>query len=207
LAGRPDVIAVTIFAGTPKAKGVATTYDVKTGFKNADEAMTARRDEDKMAMALLGATPVHLGFVDGQYGKPASREGIAKCIQLLIEEHDPEFVVGPLGLLHSDHELVRDALLDATTDLTVPVWLYEDLPARVVEPGSVSDALQAVLDSDGVVDLESGFVGTGPLDRKMSALWMYRSQMQLPEFQNLHVLLVPERFWRVVKEIRPEKES
>lgn len=198
LAGRPDVIAVTIFAGMPKAKTVQTTYDKLCGFTSAEEAVTKRRNEDKEAMALLGATPVHLGFVDSQYGKPTEQVAIAKLIGMLIEEHDPEFIAGPLGLVHPDHVLVREALLDAMTDRTVPLWLYEDLPSRVTHPESVETAIREIEDfRPNSPELELGFVGTGDLAKKMAALWMYRSQMTLPEFENPHVLLVPERFWEV----------
>jgi LmbE family N-acetylglucosaminyl deacetylase len=196
LAGRPDVVVATIFAGTPRTRDVTTTYDAKCGFKSAVEAMTTRRGEDQTAMALLGATPVHLGFVDSQYGKPTQVEGIAHELGRLVHEYDPEFVVGPLGLVHPDHELVRDALLDVTTEATTPVWLYEDLPSRVTRPEAVEDALAVVANRKDMQHYPKlGFCGTGDLSKKMVALWCYRSQLSL--FENHHELLVSERFWEV----------
>jgi LmbE family N-acetylglucosaminyl deacetylase len=197
LASRPDTIVATIFAGIPRNKDVCTTYDAKCGFKTAEEAMKTRQDEDKAAMALLAATPLHLGFIDSQYGKPTEQAGMAKVIGNLIEEHEPEYVVGPLGLVHPDHILVRNALLEATDKYELPVWLYEDLPSRVTQPDSVHFALEEVREQ--VFDALPGFIGSGSLDAKMSALWCYRSQMGLPEFENIHQLLVGERFWQVIR--------
>lgn len=195
LAGRPDTVVTTIFAGVPRGSAVTTVYDAKCGFRSADEALKARKLEDQEAMAILGSTSNHLGFIDSQYGRLAEVESLAKAIGHEIEDNDPEYVVGPLGLVHQDHELLRQALLKATEDLELPVWLYEDLPSRVTAPESVTQALADIQD-DGY-DIELGFIGTGPLDKKMTALWCYRSQMQLPEFENTHILLVPERFWNV----------
>jgi LmbE family N-acetylglucosaminyl deacetylase len=193
LAGRPDTVVLTVLAGMPKASSVLTVYDQLSGFKSAREALEARTAENAEALALLGARPHNLGFMDSQYGKPASREGIAKCIRLAIREHDPELVIGPLGIGHPDHELVREALLDAALGLSRSLWLYEDTPTRVLRPELVPDALEALRARQMSVEL--GFVGDGPLAQKSAALWSYRSQ--LPLFENHHTLLCPERFWNV----------
>jgi len=164
--------------------------------------MEARRAEDLEAMSVLQARAVHLDFVDSQYGGNLKASGLVKRLQELIDETHPEFVVGPLGLVHSDHEAVRDALLEAAKDATRPVWLYEDLPYRVAAPESVPVALDA-LRGHGY-ELELGFIGTGPIATKMDALFCYRSQLQLPEFENRHEFLVSERFWHVSKAVTPE---
>jgi hypothetical protein len=59
----------------------------------------------------------------------------------------------------------------------------------------------------GEYELELGFIGTGSIDKKMDALWCYRSQMGLPEFANRHELLVGERFWHVSKAVTPEEQA
>jgi hypothetical protein len=53
-------------------------------------------------------------------------------------------------------------------------------------------------------ETELGFIGTGPVATKMDALWAYRSQIGLPEFQNRHELLVGERFWKISKAVVEE---
>jgi LmbE family N-acetylglucosaminyl deacetylase len=202
LAGRPEVTVATIFAGTPSTKSVLTAYDAKTGFKSAVEAMEARRAEDREAMSVLQANAVHLEFVDSQYGGRLKQPPLVKRLVELIGELNPEFVVGPLGLVHGDHGAVRDAVLEATRNGTRPVWLYEDLPYRVQQSEAVPEALDELRGRG--CGLELGFIGTGPIDRKMDALWCYRSQMGLPEFANRHELLVGERFWKISKAVMLE---
>jgi LmbE family N-acetylglucosaminyl deacetylase len=205
LAGRPEVTVATVFTGTPSTKSVLTAYDAKTGFKSADEAMGVRRAEDIEAMSVLQAKAFHLDFVDSQYGGKLKISALAKQLRLLIDDLDPEFVVGPLGLIHSDHAAVREAVLEAIGDSTKPLWLYEDLPYRVQHPEAVPMAFDA-LRSRGY-DLELGFIGTGPIHRKLDALWCYRSQMGLPEFANCHELLVGERFWKASMAVTPEEAA
>jgi LmbE family N-acetylglucosaminyl deacetylase len=195
LAGRPDSIVATAFAGYPDDPELLTPYDSTCGFKTSRDAISGRRTEDQEALALLGAGHIYLDFLDAQYSTERPSAELAAAIVQVVGEHDPEFVVGPLGLLHPDHKLVREALLDAAQQFDSPVWLYEDLPHRVNEPQAVYEALDALRDHGYVPRL--GFIGTGPAGSKMSALWCYRSQMGLPEFQNIHSLLVPERFWQV----------
>jgi LmbE family N-acetylglucosaminyl deacetylase len=203
LSGRPDVIVVTVFAGTPKASLALTKYDALSGFTNAREALEARRAEDREALALLGAKPVHLNFVDQQYGQTASRKNISKELARQIALFEPELIIGPLGIGHPDHQLVREVLLDAALEGGTPLWLYEDLPTRVREPELVPEALEAVRSRQATAIL--GFCGDGPLADKMSALWAYRSQ--LPLFPNRHELLVGERFWHISKAVMPEEQA
>jgi LmbE family N-acetylglucosaminyl deacetylase len=195
IGGRPDAVVATVFAGTPDTHTVLTSYDVSCGFKTAQEAMESRRQEDIEALSVLGATHRHLDFLDSQYGFKLGTAELVKQLKTLIKELDPEFVLANLGCAHPDHIAVRKAVLEATRDSTVPVWLYEDLPARVLWPESVTEALDA-LHKDGY-STDLGFIGTGSAALKMNALWAYRSQLLLPEFENRHCLLVPERFWEV----------
>jgi LmbE family N-acetylglucosaminyl deacetylase len=202
IGGRPDCVVVTVFAGTPPQKTILTSYDAKCGFGSAAEAMEARRAEDLEAMSVLQAKAVHLDFVDSQYGGKLKLPALVKRLQELIDEVGPEFVVGPIGLVHGDHHAVREALLEAMSDRETPLWLYEDLPARVQVPEAVTEALDA-LRAQGY-ELQLGFIGTGPVAKKLNALWNYYSQLKLPEFENRHCFLVPERFWHISKAVTPE---
>lgn len=202
IAGRPDCVMTTVFAGTPDAKSVLTAYDQKCGFGSAAEAVEARRAEDTEAMSVLQARAVHLDFVDSQYGGILDTEALVEQLRDEIRATDPELVIGPLGLVHRDHQAVREALLEATRDGVRPVWLYEELPYRVVTPEAAMDVLDSLRERG--YEPELGFIGTGSVAKKMDALWSYRSQLGLPEFANRHELLVGERFWRVT---RPEGEA
>lgn len=202
LAGRRDVVVATVFAGSPE-ETVATGYDRKCGFDHSHEAMATRRREDEVAVMLLNGQHVHLPFLDDQYQLIDSRGGespgdqvtaIACSLRRIIRKFRPEFIVGPVGLQHPDHEVTREAVL--TLDRDVPLYLYEELPYRVNSPELVGPTLQQIHESTGRV-LELTFIGDGPLDRKLQAVWCYRTQMQLPEFANPALFTVPERFWHV----------
>jgi LmbE family N-acetylglucosaminyl deacetylase len=191
LAGLPGAVVVTMLAGIPDPP-VTTPWDAASGFATSQEAVETRRAEDEAALALLKATPAHLDFLDGQYA-PADPSALTDALVEQVERHRPEFVLGPLGVHHDDHERIRDAVLAA--DLDVPLWLYEDLPYRVNRPEAAAAALQTIRGRGYTPEL--GFIGTGPVASKTVALWCYRSQMRLPYFDNIHTMLVPERFWRV----------
>lgn len=186
MAGRPGCVIVTVFAGAPDP-GVVTAYDRKCGFATSAEAVESRRGEDHQAAAMLNATVEHLQFLDSQYrDSDPDPAAISVAIHQVAAITKPEFVIGPLGLVHPDHQIVGDAV----RALRGPVYLYEELPYRITAP----DAAAARLDHDRT-RVERAFIGDGPLHRKLSAAWCYRSQMRLPEFDNPAMFTVPERFW------------
>jgi LmbE family N-acetylglucosaminyl deacetylase len=202
IGGRPDCIVATVLAGIPSVRSVLTNYDAKCGFTSAADAIEARRAEDLEAMSVLQAKARHLDFVDSQYGGRLKTAALIKQLSELISEIDPEFVLAPLGLIHPDHVAVREAVLEILTNLETPVWLFEDLPARVQYPEAVARALNELRDRG--YETELGFIGTGPTATKMDALWAYRSQIGLPEFENRHELLVGERFRKISKAVVEE---
>lgn len=183
LADRPDATVVTLFAGIP-AKGTSTDYDRQCGFPDSRDMVIERRVEDVNAMAVLTATPVHLDFFDHQYDIVNDHGAMVDALAAIIEYVAPEYVLAPLGLVHPDHVTARNVALAAAS---VPVVLYEELPYRVIHP-EVAVAR--------VVDMEPASIGVGPLHRKLTAMWCYRSQMHMPDLVNVHNMLVPERFWR-----------
>lgn len=192
LAGRPDAVVLTIFAGTPQAETVTTTYDQQCGFTTAHEATASRREEDKIALAVLGCTARHLDFTDQQYGEHKDETAIRAAVLETVDELDPEYLIGPLGLIHPDHVTTRNILLDLAASTDVPVWLYEDLPGAQLDPDEPGKALDAVRAAG--FDLERGFIGDGPLDKKMLAVHCYRSQVGL---FNPFDIYGRERFWKL----------
>ena len=64
---RGDVRVVTVFAGDPDSTLAAGEWDSRAGFRTVGEAARARREEDALACADVGARPVWLPFVDDQY--------------------------------------------------------------------------------------------------------------------------------------------
>ena len=189
IAGRPDTVVATVFAGSPSRPSPLTTYDQNCGFTSAQQAVTRRRREDRVALGLLGATHVHLDFLDHQYGEPADEKVIAARLGEVVAEHDAWALLGPLGLAHPDHHTVRRAyagLVRGCPDLEA--WVYEDLPARVLWPEQVGEGLAWWRGMGWEPTL--GFFGTGPLEQKEEAVAAYRSQAWA---LSNHSYLVPER--------------
>lgn len=195
IAGRPDCVVATVFAGTPARGRMLTSYDKDCGFRSASHAMTVRRFEDAKAVALLDGTTVHLDFTDGQYGQDVAPSAIVEALLAETNRENLSVIVGPLGLAHPDHHTVRrafHAVLAERPDLQG--WLYEDMPGRVWWPEQVPDALAWWAGMGYTPTL--GFLGTGDLDRKREAVECYRSQLWALG-EGLHAVLVPERFRRL----------
>lgn len=198
LAGRPDMVVVTVMAGYPPSTVAATTYDRQCQFLDPVEALDVRRREDAEALDLLAARPVYLPFLDGQYRPPLDQAAfellagqIASSLAMAVVNADAHAVFGPLGLVHPDHELVATAFLQVVEALGIEAWLYEELPARVLWPEQVPVRLEAAGRSGQLV---LGFPGTGPKAVKQEAARCYRSQLWALDEP---CYLVPERYWRV----------
>src|SRR5262245_53606305 len=61
LGAHPGTHVVTVFAGNPPAyPEPLRLWDLQSGFAPGDDVMEVRRQEDKAALAILDASPVHL---------------------------------------------------------------------------------------------------------------------------------------------------
>lgn len=197
MAGRPDCHVVTVFAGCPKRSRQLTPYDQNSGFVSAGHAVATRRGEDDRALAVLSATAHRLDAIDDQYGEPS--DDLADLLSMTVGhffyEH-PEaapVVAGPLGLAHPDHHRVRRAFCELLTRRPyLQGWVYEDIPARVLWPEQVPEAL-AWWRGMGY-DPTLGFMGTGPVETKQDAVRCYGSQLWALD---QHCLYVPERLYRL----------
>lgn len=128
IASRPGSIVVTVLAGMPEDGSMLTSWDRECGFTTAADAMTARVAEDRQALRELGATPIHLRFLDGQYGTNLDLPMIWAIAEATLRhpQHQPVCV---LGLGHPDHRVVSEAFLSAMSEIGVRrVWLAEDIP-------------------------------------------------------------------------------
>ena len=121
----PRVTVVTVLAGLPPSGSLAE-WDALTGAVDSRERVAERRAEDRAALEIAGAVPVHLDFADAQYvaaGLMAapSTAGIAQALAPLLTDDE---VLAPAGIANLDHVLVRDAVLSQRPDAV----LYADLP-------------------------------------------------------------------------------
>lgn len=204
MAGRPECIVASVFAGAPPRPEIQTTYDRACGFANAGDAIAARHREDTSALVELGATARRLAYPDHQYREVellhVDPVDIAADLAALVDTEGVSMAIGPLGLAHPDHELTAEAFrLLHSMRRGLEVWLYEDLPSRVLWPDQVPARLAWWRDVAGYNPTLS-FAGTGPLAAKRRAISRYGSQVdQLRTVcgGNLHPVLVPERHHRL----------
>lgn len=197
MADRPDCEVVTVFGGFPLTPDrVQTPYDEKCGFKNAEDAVAERQRENDRALALLEATAINLDFPDSQYetqfGNKVTTGEITSVLQSIIDEGDYEFIMAPLGLGHPDHIKTTEAVMKLKTDL--PIYLWEDLPLRVVEPYLVPPRLEKY----GITlnKLMSHSTTGDKMAKKIRSLLCYKSQMNTG-ILDPYLMYVPEIFWKV----------
>lgn len=192
MADRPDCEVATVFAGLPLTPdNVHTDYDKKCGFDNARNAIGTRMRENEAATALLEATALNIDFPDSQYHNKVSPEAIRETLQHIIDNNPYEFIMAPLGIGHPDHVLVSDIVTNLKTELTIYLW--EDLPLRVVEPDLVSLRLNKL----GITrdKLMNPATTNDKIAKKIRSMTCYKSQIHTG-ILNPYLMYVPERFWK-----------
>jgi LmbE family N-acetylglucosaminyl deacetylase len=176
LAAHPGALVATVFAGSPAHAAPLTPWDAACGFVDARHAMSARREEDRSALATLSAAPVWLDFLDSQYLASPCAGTLRAALQDVIERTAASTVLFPAGLFHSDHLLVHAAMLELCRRQPQRHWImYEDALYRR-HAGWLQRRLAALL--------EAGWHAT-PIaapaaadSRKRAALACYRSQLR-----------------------------
>lgn len=181
---------VTVLAGYPPPWSWPTPFDNRCGFADSRVAVHHRRTEDHQAAAALGATAMHLEFLDGQYGLPRNELLIGLRLRDLFNGADE--IVVPLGLTHPDHRLVArvcQAILHDVHPRSIVV--YADLPGAALEPSHVPGAMRGWERIGWRLDPIEWEVD---VFTKRAAWECYVSQVQFPElaWQNL----IEERGWR-----------
>ncbi|WP_246795020.1 PIG-L deacetylase family protein [Burkholderia perseverans] len=209
LAQHPGAVVCTVLSAPPE-RNMSTAWDRASGFADAFEAMRVRRDEDRQALALLGASAVHLPFCDAQYETPPALDRLQTVLRHTLATVRPDTLLMPLGLFHSDHTLVADAVLACLAGLRPEAsgdappappaaYAYEDVPYRMMD-GFVEARLRLLAANDWSmeqVELASASDDTRLGRLKPAAIAAYRSQLRAfgPDGQaNLHAA---ERHWRV----------
>ena len=99
LAAHSGAVVVTVFSGRPAAGTPLTPWDRDGGFTAGEDPIAVRRDEDRRALAVVGATPVWLDFVDHQYGQPQTPvHDISAALSRILSTSQAVTVLIPLGL-------------------------------------------------------------------------------------------------------------
>jgi LmbE family N-acetylglucosaminyl deacetylase len=180
----PGALVVTVTAGKPGPHPL-TDWDRRCGFADGDDAVGVRRAEDRSALAVLGATPVWLEFLDSQYAPTASVPEVADAIDMVLRTSSADSVAMPLGLHHPDHLLTAAACRDVARRRPSLKWIvYEDVIYRRL----ISDR-----NADGFVlrDLD---VTEVIARRKREAIEQYPTQLKGLTDEWLDAL-EPERYW------------
>ncbi|HLX81715.1 MAG TPA: PIG-L family deacetylase [Burkholderiales bacterium] len=178
IAKNPGAVVATVFAGTPSDGSVATSWDKGCGFSSAREAMCARREEDRIALAHLGARPLWLECLDSQYRNGDGAGDVASMLALVLQKYRPTTVAVPLGLGHEDHHLTHFATLSLLAQLSDVRWLLYEEAVHGRTPWIVENRIAAF-------EQESG-ARLQPLDSSMGrnhllkgrAVQSYKSQLR-----------------------------
>lgn len=201
-----DVVVYTVFAGSPEPPYSPAAVGFHEQWKIQGDPVLPRREEDRNAMKLIGATPVHGAFLDGIYRRdeaggwligggriPLDYQGgaelplvaeISVTIEQLIAEHNPERVVTAAAVgNHVDHQRARDATVAAAMRTGVPLSLWEDVPLS-----NKTDVIPAL--PSGLVRGEPVAEPVGPdaWETKLRAIACYASQLEMLRFGGAGVI-------------------
>ncbi|MNL02036.1 hypothetical protein D3C87_1225270 [compost metagenome] len=185
--------------------------------------MRARRQEDGRALRRLGAEPVWLDFLDGQYGGRRTAVDIAVRLGRLLSLQRRATIVAPLGVYHPDHVLVNaacmllreavavdhSALAVADDEAPAPApqqWLfYEDAIHRRM-PGALQSRLAGWW-QEGLIAAPVHLPLSQPQyqSRKALAVEAYESQLRLFNAEQLADISVPERYWTLDPHPKPAR--
>jgi len=203
----PGVTVVTVFAGNPPAyPDPMRLWDVQSGFGPGDDVMEVRRGEDRAALAVLDASPVHLDFVEHTYNagdKPVAPRVIAGGLAPTLQALRPTLVLAPFGLANPDHDVVHRACMQVRDELDddggTSWWLYQDFGYHHI-PGMLawrtsSLFKRGVWPTPVCPEIDSND------KRKLAAVECYPSQLHaLDDDWQIRAKLAthaPEQYWRL----------
>jgi LmbE family N-acetylglucosaminyl deacetylase len=202
LAVAPGATVVTLYAGAPdEYPDPMTHWDTIAGFAAGDDVLAARRAEDAAALAVLGATPCWLDFVEHQYLPRAEWVGpdaTVETLEAVLRELAPSAVLLPFGLANPDHVATHDAGMRVREQYPEPSWLcYEDSGYKHI-PGLLAWRVsqlfrRKVWPTPVAIGLDADDT------RKRAALDCYASQLRALEadWQLGPKLVAPEQIWRL----------
>jgi len=196
LSAYPGATVITVFAGIPADDAPLPDWDERSGFSSAAQAISVRRDEDRLALTMLEARGVWLDYLDAQYGGGATARDVTRSLRDLVLDLAPDTLLFPLGLFHGDHALVHEAcrlLLPALPDALL--LAYEDALYRGL-PGLVQQRLMALAQT-GWQATPARFAREGSPQVKARAVAAYASQLRAFGDKGHDDLAAPERCWKV----------
>lgn len=198
LASHPGSIVCTVFCGEPLPPQ-KTDWDLRAGHRDSSDALRSRVAEDDRALSIVGAHAVRLPFLDSQYGATPSIDDLVQALTHAWQTTGAARLVAPLGLYHSDHQLVGDACRSLVREQRpAHPLLYEDALYRAMR--GLARRRYEALAREGFVltPLEEGTAaslrGPGAAAAKWRAVRAYRSQLRAFDDAHPHDLVEPERY-------------
>jgi LmbE family N-acetylglucosaminyl deacetylase len=205
LAAHPGTAVVTVFAGTPERyPNPMRPWDVQSGFAPSDDVMAARHAEDEAALAVLGAQPSHLDFIEYSYNegdRAVPPDDIAPALSQVIASFEPTLVLAPFGLANPDHDVTHQACMTARDRLddSVAWWCYEDMGYKYI-PGLLAWRVSSLFRS-GIWPTPVCPPTASDDQLKQRGIACYPSQLRALEgdWQIAAKLAAPapEQFWRL----------
>jgi LmbE family N-acetylglucosaminyl deacetylase len=175
------VLLLTVFGCDPDSTAPSGGWDRRGGFGTEGESARARREEDRLACAVLGATSVPLPFGSVDYERHGEDGDVRAAIAPAVEGADLVLLPG-FPLSHPDHDwLVRTLVSDFKSDTRLssgPIGLYGEQPyTRRAGTRPHVHAWLAELVGPAVFER----IPVRPRDRvaKWRAIRSYRSQLPL----------------------------
>ncbi len=193
---KTPIIVATFFTGKP-SEVVRGSWDKLSGFKNSDEALAARSEENVRALGRIGAYPLNLSYLDFQYKRgrlSASGEKIVqstkKDIETILKELSDSAEISIYGpaefgpeITHPDHKILHDAFTAVAREKlgqkNLRFFYYEDFPYVARYESSGSTTLKKFLEEvNGGLALREIFlpIGSSALDAKIKTIGAYSSQ-------------------------------
>jgi LmbE family N-acetylglucosaminyl deacetylase len=166
----------TVVGCEPECAAPTGGWDRRGGFATEGESAGARREEDRRACAIVGATPVWLPFGSVDYERHGDEGDVRGAVERAVEGADLVLLPGS-PLTHPDHEWLTRILLAG--DLEGRLGLYAEQPYTRRE-GADPDVPVAVVEALGATPVFEK-LPVRALDRlaKWRAIRSYRSQLPL----------------------------
>ena len=156
---------LTVLACDPASEAPAGGWDARGGFETEGESARARREEDRRACAVIGATPVWLPYGSVDYDRHGDETEVRDAVLRALDGADRVVVPG-LPLTHPDHAWLAELLAGALT------------PARVGRYAEQPYTLRAA-DRSGCGRLRPRAVRLDDRIAKWRAIRRYASQLPL----------------------------
>jgi LmbE family N-acetylglucosaminyl deacetylase len=167
---------LTVFGLDPASTTPTRGWDRRAGFSTEGEAARARREEDRRACALLGATPLWLPFGSVDYDRHGDDDDVRTAVADAVGEADLVLLPG-FPLSHPDHEwLVRHLVSDSKSDTTLALYAEQPYTRRAGAAPEVPDWLAEATGAQAFGKAHARF---GDCVAKWRAIREYRSQLPL----------------------------